>query len=94
VQSGMLVCLHPIRGQSSILTWLQKSDPIFSIVVDIMRPVFKLEPKYRVTVLTREEWTRGPGTAPVGKGIVCFTDRSRTAEGSGAGVSGHTFGKS
>ena len=45
---------------SSILKWLQKSDPM----IDVMRPVFNLEPKYRVTILTREEWTRRPGTPP------------------------------
>jgi hypothetical protein len=27
-----------------------------------MKPILKPEPKYRVTMLTREEWTRGPGT--------------------------------
>ena len=32
-----------------------------------MRPGFNLEPKYRVTTLTKEEWTRGPGTSPVEK---------------------------
>jgi ribonuclease HI len=54
--------------------------------VNIMKPVFKLEPKYRVTMLAREEWTRGPGTPPAVKGFVCYTDGSRTAEGTGAGV--------
>jgi len=51
-----------------------------------MKPVLNLEPKYRVTVLTREEWTRGPGTPPVVKGLVWFTDGSRTVKGTGAGV--------
>jgi hypothetical protein len=37
-------------------------------------------------MLTREEWTRGPGTPPAVKGLVWFTDGSRTAEGTGAGV--------
>jgi hypothetical protein len=35
--------------------------------VDVMRPVFNLESKYRVTMLTRQECTRGPGTPPVVK---------------------------
>ena len=30
-----------------------------------MKPVFNLEPNYRVTMLAREEWTRGPGTPMV-----------------------------
>jgi hypothetical protein len=54
--------------------------------VDVMRPVFNLEPKYRVTMLTREEWTRGPGTPSVVKGLVWFTDGFRAAERIGAGV--------
>jgi hypothetical protein len=51
-----------------------------------MKPVFNLDPKYRVTMLTREEWTREPGTPPVVKGIVWFTDGYRTVEGTRAGV--------
>jgi hypothetical protein len=47
--------LHPQRGYSHILTQLQKSDPIYAMGVDIMKPVFNLEPKYRVTMLTWEE---------------------------------------
>jgi hypothetical protein len=58
--------------------------------VDIMKPVFNLEPKYRVTVLTREERTRGPGTSPADKGLVWFTDGSRTAEGTGPGIYGRS----
>jgi hypothetical protein len=50
--------------------------------VDIMKPVFNLEPKYRVTILTREEWTRSPGTPLVAKGLVWFMDGFRTEEGS------------
>jgi hypothetical protein len=44
-----------------------------------MKPTFNLECKYRITMLTREEWTRGPAT-PVVKGLVCFNE-SRTIEG-------------
>ena len=51
-----------------------------------MRPAFNLEPKYRVTMLTREEWTRGPGTPPVVKGVVWFTDGCRMKERTGVGV--------
>ena len=29
---------------------LQKSDPKFNTGIDVMKPVFKLEPKYRVTI--------------------------------------------
>ena len=58
-----------------------------------MRPVYNLEPKYRVTMLTREEWISGPGTPPVFKGLVWFTDGSRTAEGTRAGVYGHSVNR-
>ena len=50
-----------------------------------MKPVFHLEPKYSVTMLTREEWTTCPRT-PAVKGLVWFTDGSRTTEGTGSGV--------
>ena len=62
--------LHPQLGHSCILTRLQKSDPIFSMAVDVMRPVFNLESKYRVTMLTREKQTTGHGTLPAVKGLV------------------------
>ena len=42
--------LHPQRGHSHTLTRLQKSDPIYAMAVDIMKPAFNLEPKYRVTM--------------------------------------------
>ena len=82
--------LHPQQGHSCILTRLQKSDPIFNMRVDIMKLVFNLEPKYRVTMLAREEWTGGSGTTPMIKGLVLFTDGSRIAEGTRAGVYGQS----
>jgi hypothetical protein len=60
--------------------------------VGVMRPTFNLEPKYRVTMLTREEWIRGPGT-PVVKGLVWFTYGSRKMEGTGAGVCRQSLGR-
>lgn len=61
----------------------QKSDPIFSMGNDIMRPPYNFEPKYRVTVLTREEWTKGSGSPPVLKGLFWYTNGSRTRGGGG-----------
>jgi hypothetical protein len=61
--------------------------------VEVMRPVFNLEPKYRATVSTREEWTRKPGTLPAVKGPVWFTNGSMTVEGNGAGVYGQSVGR-
>jgi ribonuclease HI len=58
-----------------------------------MKPVYDLEPKYRVTMLAREEWTRSPGTPSVIKGLVWYTDGSRTAEGTGAGVCGQSVNR-
>ena len=54
--------LHPDREYSSILMRLQLSEPSFNMGVDIIRPAFNFEPKYRVTRLTREEWSKGTGT--------------------------------
>jgi hypothetical protein len=61
--------------------------------VDIMKPVFNLEPKYIVAMLTREEWIRSPGNPPVVKGLFWFTDGSSTAEGTGAGVYGQSVNR-
>jgi len=58
-----------------------------------MKPVFNLEPKYRVTMLKREEWTSEPGIPPAVKGLVWFTDGSRTLEGTGAGLNGQFVGR-
>ena len=54
-----------------------------------MRPVYNLEPKYRVTMLAREEWTRSPGTPPAVKGLAWYTDGSRT----GVGVYGQSVNR-
>jgi hypothetical protein len=62
--------LHSNREHSSILMWLQHSDTIFSKGVDAMRPTFNFEPKYRATMLTREDWTKGNGAPPTVKGLV------------------------
>jgi ribonuclease HI len=56
--------------------------------VDIMRPAFNLEPKYRVTLLTREEWTKSSGAPLEVKGFVWYTDRSKMKVGPGLGSMG------
>jgi hypothetical protein len=84
--------LHSIRGHSGILMQLQRSDPIFNMGVDVMKPTFNREPKYRVAIFTRGKWTGGPWT-PIVKGFVWFMDGSRTTEGTGAGVCGQSLGK-
>jgi hypothetical protein len=53
--------------------------------VNVMRPTYNFEPKYRVMVLTREDWITGTGT-PIVKGHIWFTDGSRMQRGTGAGV--------
>jgi hypothetical protein len=72
---------------------LKRLDSKFNMGVDVMRPAFNLEPHYRVTLFTREERTRGPGTPPVVRGLVWFTDGSRTTEGIKAGVCGQSLGR-
>jgi hypothetical protein len=57
---------------------LQQSDPIFNMGVDVMRPAFNFEPKYRVIMLTREDWTKGTGIPPVVTGLIWFTVGSKT----------------
>jgi hypothetical protein len=81
--------MHPNKGHSSILKRLQQSDPIFNMGVDVMRPAFNLEPKYRVTMLPKEDWTRGSGSPLEIKGLVWYTDGSKM-EGTGAGVYGQS----
>jgi hypothetical protein len=46
-----------------------------------MRPAFNLEPRYRVTMLTREDWTKGQGAPPEVKGLVWFKDGSKMKGG-------------
>jgi hypothetical protein len=71
----------------------QQSDSIFNTGVDAMRPAFNFEPKYRVTLLTRKEWTKVIGTPPVVSGFVWFTDGSKIKRGTGAGVYGQSVGR-
>jgi hypothetical protein len=58
--------------------------------IDIMKPNFNLELKYRVTMLARGEWIRGPGTPIAIKELVWFMDRSRNVEGTGSDVYGQS----
>jgi hypothetical protein len=44
-------------------------------------------------MLTREEWTRGPGTRPIVKGLIWFTNGSRMVEGTGAGSFWQSLGR-
>ena len=81
--------LHPSGGHSSILMRLPWLHPIFNMGVDVTRPAFNLEPKYRVTMLMREDWTKATGAPPAVKGLVWFTDWSKMREWTGAGVYRH-----
>jgi len=45
--------------------------------VEAMRPAFNFEPKYRVTMLSGKDWTKGTGAPPVVQGLVWFTEVSR-----------------
>jgi len=72
--------------------WLLQSDPIFNKGVNVTRPALNFEPKNIVTMLTSEDWTRGPGTSPVVKGLVWFTDGFRM-ERTGAAGYGQSVGR-
>jgi len=85
--------LHPTRGHSSILMQLHQSDPIFNMVADVMRPAYNFEPQYRVTMLTRVDWTKATAAPPAVKGLVWFTDGCKMREGTGAGVYGQSVGR-
>jgi len=69
--------LHPNRGHSSILMRLQQSDPILNMGVDVVRPAYNFEPQYRVTMLTREDWTKTTCAPPAVNWLLWFTDGPR-----------------
>jgi len=56
-----------------------------------MRPGFEFETKYRVTMLSREERTRGLGTPTTVKGLMWYTDGSKARRGIGAGDYGQSL---
>jgi len=56
-----------------------------------MRPACNFEPKHRVTMSTREEWTKGPKAPPAVQGPIWNTDESRKQKATGAGVFGQSF---
>jgi len=71
---------------------LQKSDPILNMGIDVMRPAFNFEAKYRVTMLTKEEWTRGFGTPPAVKGARLVYRRVQDAVGGWRGLGSESMG--
>jgi hypothetical protein len=83
----------PNRGHRSIWMRLQKSDPISNMRADVWRPAFYLEPKYSVTMLTRKEWIRRPGTPAAIKELLWFTVGSKTPGETGTGFYGQSLGR-
>jgi hypothetical protein len=81
--------LHPNSGHTTILVRLHQLYPVFNMRVDVMRPAYNFEPKYRVKLLSRKDWTIGTGTPPIVKGHVWFTDGSWMEEGLGLGSMGN-----
>jgi hypothetical protein len=61
---------------------------------DVMRPAYNFEPKYRVELLSRKDWTIGTGTPPIVKGHVWFRDGSRMEGGPGLGSMGNLMEES
>jgi len=62
---------------------------MFNMGVDIVRPPYNFEPRYGVTMLTRDDWTKATGATPAVRGLVWFTDGSRTREGTGLESTGN-----
>jgi hypothetical protein len=60
--------------------------------VNVMRPAFNFKLKNMVSMLPTDEWARGPGTPPVVKGFIWFTDGLRMG-GTGAAVYGQSVGR-
>jgi hypothetical protein len=58
-----------------------------------MRPAFNFDPKYRITMLTTEEWAGEPGTSPAVNGLVWYTEGSRTPGGTGTAFYGQSLGR-
>jgi hypothetical protein len=72
---------------------LQQSDPICNVELDVMRPAFNPVPKYRVNMLTREDWTKGTGAPPAVKGLIWFTEGPKMREKTATGVYGQSVGR-
>jgi hypothetical protein len=66
---------------------------VFSHIFSLMEQKLCCEPRYRVTMLARGEWARCPGTPPMVKGLVWYTDGSKTVEGTGVGVYGQSVNR-
>ena len=60
--------------------------------VDVMRPVYNFEPQYKVTMLTKQDWTKATCT-PAIKGLACYKDWSKVRDGTGASVCGPSVGR-
>jgi len=73
--------------------WLQQSDPIFNVGVIVMRPAFNPEPKYRVTMLTGEDLTKGNGSPTAVKRAELVHRRVQDEGGAGAAVYGKSVGR-
>jgi hypothetical protein len=57
--------------------------------VAVTRPAYNFDPKHRVALMSREDWTIGTGTPPIVKGHVWFIDGSRMEGGPGMGSMGN-----
>jgi len=60
--------------------------------VNIIRPAYSFETLYRVTMLTREDWTKAT-CIPAVEGLAWYTDGSKMRQGIEAGVYGQSVGR-
>jgi hypothetical protein len=54
----MLVLRSPQSWAQQRIDVASEVGLIFIVWVDVMKPVYTFHPKYRITMLTREAWTR------------------------------------
>ena len=72
---------------------VRPTNGLYNMRAEGMRAAFNFNPKYRVTMLTTEESTGGPGTPPAVKGLVWYTEGSRTPGGTGTAFYGQSLGR-
>jgi hypothetical protein len=44
---------------------------MFNVRADVMRPAYNFQPKYRVELLSRKDWTTGTGNLQISRGRSC-----------------------
>lgn len=61
--------------------------------VDVMRPAYNFQIKYKVAMLNIEQWTRGCRTHPTVKGLLWYADGFKILAGAGDEIYGQSLGR-